>query len=72
MAVLFPKELSISGLDYVQAGWTLLSFIVLHRFKSFMIPWIGISAVFGLFNYLITSWIFTPKHTAGINGQNRL
>jgi chromate transporter len=53
-AVLFPKELSAAGLDYVTLGWTILSFLAMYRFKIGMIPWIGISAVFGLGYYLMT------------------
>lgn len=53
-AVIFPKELSFAGLDYITLGWTLISFIAMYRFKIGMITWIGISAVFGLIYYLIT------------------
>lgn len=53
-AVIFPKELSFAGLDYVTLGWTVISFIAMYRFKIGMITWIGISAVFGLVYYLTT------------------
>lgn len=53
-AVVFPKELSIEALDYITFTWILISFIAMYRFKIGMISWIGISAVFGLFHYLIT------------------
>jgi chromate transporter len=53
-AVIFPKELSFAGLDYVTLAWTLISFTAMYRFKTGMITWIGISAVFGLVYYLIT------------------
>jgi chromate transporter len=47
-AVIFPKELSLTGLDFVTLGWTLISFVAMYRFKIGMITWIAISAVFGL------------------------
>lgn len=53
-AVVFPKELSFTGIDIVTLSWTLISFIAMYRFKIGMITWIGISAVFGLVYYLIT------------------
>lgn len=53
-AVIFPKQISLAGLDYITLGWTLISFIAMYRFKIGMITWIGISAVFGLIYYLIT------------------
>lgn len=53
-AVIFPKEFSLTGLDYITLGWTLISFVAMYRFKIGMITWIGISAVFGLIYYLIT------------------
>lgn len=53
-AVIFPKGLSLSGLDYITLGWTVISFIVMYRLKIGMITWIGISAVFGLIYYLLT------------------
>jgi len=52
-AVIFPKEFSFAGLDYVTLAWTVVSFIALYRFKLNMIAWIGISAVFGLAYYLV-------------------
>ncbi len=53
-AVIFPKELSIAGIDYVTLGWIAISFVAMYRFKIGMITWIGISAVFGLVFYMIT------------------
>jgi chromate transporter len=53
-AVVFPKELSIAGLDYITLGWTIISIIAMHRFKIGMITWIAVSAIFGLVYYLIT------------------
>jgi chromate transporter len=50
-AVIFPKELSLTGPDYVSLGWTLISFVAMYRFKIGMITWISISAVFGLVYY---------------------
>ncbi|AXP81248.1 putative chromate transport protein [Mariniflexile rhizosphaerae] len=53
-AVIFPKELLFSGLDYVALGWIVISFIAMYRLKIGMITWIGISAIFGLVYYLTT------------------
>ena len=55
VAILFPKEISMSGLDYIKTGWAILSFIVLYFSKFGMIPWIGISAVFGLVYHFIST-----------------
>jgi len=52
-AVLFPKELSFAGIDYIILGWIVVSFIAMYRFKVNMIIWIGVSALFGLAHYLI-------------------
>lgn len=53
-AVIFPGALYPSGLDYFSLGWIVVSFIALFRFKIGMIKWIGISALSGLINYIIT------------------
>ncbi|WP_100610325.1 chromate efflux transporter [Confluentibacter lentus] len=53
-AVIFPKELSLNGLDCMTLGWTIISFIAMYRFKIGMITWICISAVFGLVSYFVT------------------
>lgn len=52
-AVIFPDELSLTGLDYTTLGWAIISFIVLYRFKVGMITWIAASSVYGFANYLI-------------------
>jgi chromate transporter len=52
-AVVFPKEVLISQLDYITLAWIVISFIAMYRLKINMIQWIGISAVFGLINYLL-------------------
>ncbi|MBU3714795.1 MAG: chromate efflux transporter [Ferruginibacter sp.] len=52
-AVIFPKELSLASIDYITLGWAVVSFIAMYRFKISMIPWIAISAIFGLIHYLI-------------------
>ncbi len=52
-AVIFPKEFSLSELDYSAVGWTVISFLAMYRFKINMIRWIGVSACFGLVHYLI-------------------
>lgn len=53
-AVIFPTNISFSGLDYITLGWTMVSLIAMYRFKIGMITWIGISAIFGLVYYLTT------------------
>jgi chromate transporter len=52
-AVIFPKEVSLAGLDYLMLAWVIISFIALYRFKMGMISWIGISALFGLVSYFL-------------------
>jgi chromate transporter len=52
-AVLFPKELSFSGLDIISFVWIVVSFLAMYRFKIGMITWILVSAVFGMLRYLI-------------------
>jgi chromate transporter len=52
-AMVFPKELSLTAIDYVTLGWIVVSFIAMYRFKVNMIVWIGVSALFGLTHYLI-------------------
>lgn len=47
-AVVFPKELSLPGLDYSMLGWAVASFIAMYRFKIGMITWLGVSAAFGV------------------------
>ncbi len=52
-AVLFPKHLSFSGLDFSSFLWIIVSFLALYHFKINMILWIAISAVFGLTHFLV-------------------
>ena len=52
-AVIFPEELSFSGIDYITVAWIALSFIAMYRFKVNMITWIGVSALFGLLRFLL-------------------
>jgi chromate transporter len=52
-AVIFPEGVVLAGLDYFSLGWVVISFFAMYRFKINMITWIGISAVFGLFNFLV-------------------
>jgi len=52
-AVIFPEGSELAGLDYFSLGWVVISFVAMYRFKINMITWIGISAVFGLFNFLV-------------------
>ncbi len=53
-AVVFPQGVSIDGIDYLTFLWIAISFIAMYRFKVNMITWIGVSAFFGLIQYLIT------------------
>jgi chromate transporter len=53
-AVVFPKELSLSGLDYITLGWIAISFAAMYRLKIGIISWIGISSIFGLVYYWTT------------------
>jgi chromate transporter len=53
-AVIFPTNISFTGVDYITLWWTIISFIAMYRFKIGMITWIGISAIFGLVYYLTT------------------
>lgn len=52
-AVLFPKELILSQIDFITLGWIAVSFVAMYRFKINMLIWIGVSALFGLAHYLI-------------------
>lgn len=52
-AVIFPKELLFSQIDYLMLIWVTISFIAMYRFKINMLIWIGISALFGLVHYFI-------------------
>ena len=52
-AVLFPKEFSFTGFDFISFGWVVLSFLAMYRYKVGMITWIVVSALFGLFRYLL-------------------
>lgn len=52
-AVIFPKGLSFAGMDIAALVWVILSFVAMFRFNIGMIPWIGISALFGLFHHVV-------------------
>lgn len=52
-AVLFQGEFALSHLQYLNLSWVIISFVAMYRFKVPMIPWIGISAVFGLVCYFL-------------------
>jgi len=52
-AVLFPKELLISQIDFITLGWIVISFVAMYRFKINMLIWIAVSALFGLMHYLL-------------------
>ncbi|MEP0985652.1 chromate efflux transporter [Ekhidna sp.] len=55
--VVFPEDLSVTGLDYIVTVWIIISFLALYRFKINMITWIAVSALFGLIRYLIQTGI---------------
>jgi len=52
-AVIFPKELVLSQIDFITLGWIATSFIAMYRFKVNMLVWIAASALFGLIKYLV-------------------
>lgn len=52
-AVVFPKGLLLTGIDYFSLAWIIVSFIAMYRFKINMITWIGISALAGVMHYLL-------------------
>jgi len=52
-AVVFPRQLVISQIDFIALSWILISFIAMYRYKINMISWIVVSAIFGLVYYLI-------------------
>ena len=54
-AVVFPDGASLAGINYVAVVWILVSFLAMYRFKVSMIRWIGISALFGLLYYLLST-----------------
>lgn len=54
-AVLFPKEISLAYLNYTALAWIIISFVALNKLKINMIVWIGISALFGLLHYFLTT-----------------
>jgi len=52
-AVIFPREITFSGIDFISLGWIIISWAAMYHYKIGMIPWIGISAAFGLIQYYI-------------------
>jgi chromate transporter len=40
-------------IDYVALGWIAISFLAMYKFKVGMIPWIAVSALFGLLYFII-------------------
>jgi chromate transporter len=52
-AVVFPKEIALSQIDFLTLGWIIVSFVAMYRFKINMIAWIGISSLFGLITFLL-------------------
>jgi len=57
-AVIFPKGIAITAIDWFALVWIVISFVALYRFKIGMIPWIGISALAGLGMYVVR--LFMP------------
>ena len=53
-AIVFTSEVSLSAIDFPMLIWIGISFLALYRFKINMISWIGVSALFGLVNFLIS------------------
>ena len=53
-AVIFPNEFIFSQIDFISVTWITISFIAMYKFRIGMIPWIGISAAFGLMNFFIS------------------
>lgn len=51
-AVMFPQGFSLPDINFIALGWVVISFVFLHKFKTNIIVWIGVSAVFGLLLYL--------------------
>jgi chromate transporter len=53
-AVFLPELAGERQLDYIAAGWIIVSVFALYRLKINMIVWIGVSALFGLALYHIS------------------
>lgn len=51
--VLFREGTGISQLDWLSLVWAGITFFALFRLRIGMIPWIGVSAVFGIVVYLL-------------------
>lgn len=52
-AVVFPGELIYSQIDFITLTWIGVSFVAMYRFKINMIPWIGVSAMYGLIRFQV-------------------
>jgi len=55
--VLFPGCLTVAEIDYVSLGWMVISFLALDRYKTGMISWIVVSAIFGIAYYFATHYL---------------
>ncbi len=53
--VVFPNEISVSGIDFITLSWIVISFFAIYKYKISMISWIFVSAGFGLIRYLLTT-----------------
>jgi len=58
VAVIFPNDISIEGINYFSIVWIIVSFIALQFYKINMIKWIAVSAVAGILWYLINLYLF--------------
>lgn len=50
-AIVLKGQWSFSNIQYPTAAWILISIFSLYRFKIGIIPWIGLSALYGLVMY---------------------
>jgi chromate transporter len=53
--VVFFGKMNVENFHISHFLWIVISFFALYRFKINMIAWLGVSAVYGLTYYLITS-----------------
>jgi chromate transporter len=52
-AVLFSEGFSFQHFDFVDGAWVIISIIAMYRFNIKMMWWIGVSAMFGLGNFMV-------------------
>ncbi len=51
--VIFPNGLALNETDISSVIWIIVSFFALYKFKTDMVLWIGISALYGLLHYYL-------------------